>query len=626
MGLPHVMVDKPLFLDLSRYDRSGVDTETKGEGRNVIPVGCSIALPDGQKRYMRWGHELGGNNCSLPQFVQWAKRELSRPDLEYIFFNAPYDVRALGNVNVRVGGIPQDAGIVCFLLNEYEQSFSLDSLSKKYLRREKSGQPLYDKLAAQFGGKATRKVQAKNIWRGSGDWAEEYAEDDGDLTLQLFDARINEIWRLGLQQVYQLETMLIPVLDRMYRAGVKIDVVQARKVQGDMKRELAQLTTRWDTMTGGFGFGERSKLIPFLQQMGVQLPRTEKGQKKFEKTGIDAWGQYSVAKEVLAAIQHPIGDMIRRMRQLDHYEGTFIQNYLLENVDDFDFIFPQFHQVKRSWGEEDDETGTITGRFSSSGGLNAQNIPARDDVLAPLIRSMFIPMNEDSLWLKGDYQAIEYRLFAHYAGGNLRKSYQDNPLQDLHQWVADLMGVPRSQAKTINFAKIYGAGPDKMALTIGKSRADVEELLKIYDAKIPEASRLYYKTMNRASARGYVLSWLGRMLRFQSFGEVRKKYWKTYTALNKICQGGSADLTKTAMVEIDAVIDWETTKMHLTVHDELDFSIPRGAAGKKVAGEIKYLMEHCADPVYQFTVPIVAELKAGNDWGHTHDLEEAFAA
>lgn len=597
---------KPLFLDLARYDRFAVDTETKGEGRNVIPVGCSIMTPDGQKRYMRWGHEDGGNNCSLSEFLTWARREFARHDQEQIFFNAPYDIRALGNIGVKLGGIVQDAGVVCFLLNEYEQSFSLDSLSTKYLGRHKSGQPLYDALARQFGGPANRKNQAKNIWRGSGDLSEEYAEDDADLTLNLFDLKIPEITYQGLDEVYQLETMLIPVLDRMYNAGVKIDVAQAERVKSKMEEELAEVTSEWNQLSGGIGFGERSKLIPFLLGLGIDLPKTEKG-------------NYSVAKEVLVNLTHPVGKMIRSMRQLSHYSGTFIQSYLLDNVDDFDTIYPQFHQVKRSWGGDGDETGTITGRFSSSGGLNAQNIPARDDILAPLIRSMFIPMDEDSQWLKADYQAIEYRLFAHYAGGQLRQSYIDNPFQDLHQWVADLCKISRTRAKTVNFAKIYGAGPDKMALTIGCSREEVDEIIEIYDNAVPEASKLYFKAMNRGSTRGYIQTWTGRKLRFESFGNARKKYHKTYTALNKLCQGGSADLTKTAMVEVDQIIDWETTKMHLTVHDELDFSVPKGEAGIRITKQIKEVMEHCA----QFTVPIIAECKLGPDWGHAEGMKAA---
>lgn len=596
-----------VFLDLQRYDRFGIDTETKGRGRNTIPVGCSVATPDGQQRYMRWGHEAGGNNCTLQEFQRWAKGELQDPSQTAVFFNAPYDLRALSHINVTLRAIPEDAGIVCFLLNEFEEQFSLDALSQKYLHRGKTGDELYERLAQQFGGKPTRRQQAPNIWRGSGDWSATYACDDAALTLDLYELREPLLRGEGLREVYQLETMLIPVLNRMYHAGVRIDIERAQQIKAQLDDELKDVTVEWNQLSGGIGFGERSKLIPFLLGLGIDLPKTPKG-------------NYSVAKEVLLNLTHPVGQMIRRMRQLSHYSGTFIQNYLLDNADDLGYIYPEFHQVKRSYGEIDDETGTITGRFSSSGDLNAQNIPARDNELAPLIRSMFIPMDEDSVWLKSDYQAIEYRLFAHYAGGRLRQSYVDDPLQDLHQWCADLLGLTkrygakegRTKAKTVNFAKIYGAGVPKMALTLGVPLEEAQDLTDLYDRQIPEARKLYWKAMNRASVRGYVTTWLGRKLRFQAFGERHKRYWKTYSALNKICQGGSADLTKTAMVELDQVIDWKTTKMHLTVHDELDFSVPKGKAGDRITRDIKEVMEHCA----AFTVPIIAECKRGPNWGH----------
>jgi DNA polymerase-1 len=125
--------------------------------------------------------------------------------------------------------------------------------------------------------------------------------------------------------------------------------------------------------------------------------------------------------------------------------------------------------------------------------------------------------------------------------------------------------------------------------------------------------------MNRGSARGYITTWGGRKLRFESVGNTRKKYLGTFKALNKVCQGSSADLIKEAMIAVDQAIDWDTTKLHLTVHDELDLSIPRGDAGKKVMGRIKDAME-----TFDVTVPILAEFKVGENWGHGKDPEEFF--
>lgn len=616
------------FLDLSRYDEFALDTETKGQGRNVWPVGCGIYTPDGQKRYMRWGHEAGGNNCTLPEFQRWGKAELKDPQKLMICHAAPYDLRALANVNINVGCIVEDTGVLYALLNEYEPNFSLGGIAERYLGRKKSDESINLLGAARFGGKPTRKGQAGNYWRLSGDEVEEYGAGDPELTYLIYKLKRPEIDAQDLLEVYRLETMVIPVLHRMYQAGVRIDVDRAVTLRDQMKQEFHQVEREWNKYSGGIKFSERKRLIQYLMGLGIDLPFTKKGKLKYQAgDGSDDWSFHSADKAALGAINHPVGGLIQKMRQLSHYSDTFIQSYLLDNVDDLGFIFPNFHQVKRDYGNDDTQTGTITGRFSSSGGLNAQNIPARDEILAPLIRSMFIPRDDDSVWLKADYNSIEYRFFAHYAGGQLRKSYQDNPEQDLHEWVGHITGliekygmkVGRSRAKNVNFAKLYGAGIPKLALTIGCSEEETREIVAAYDARVPEARKLYHKAMNRAAVRGYITTWGGRRLHFQSVGEKKKKYLGTFKSLNKLCQGSSADLIKHAMVAVDQAIDWQNEVLHLTVHDELDLSIPKGSAGLRSARKIKEAMEN-----FELTVPILADIKVGPNWGHGKDLEEVY--
>ena len=231
------------------------------------------------------------------------------------------------------------------------------------------------------------------------------------------------------------------------------------------------------------------------------------------------------------------------------------------------------------------------------------------------ICGMFIPATDDHQWLKVDYSQIEYRFFAHFAGGNMRKAYNDNPLQDFHQFVMDLTELKRKAAKNVNFAKLYGAGVRKMAFTIGCSMEEAQDIIKVYDQKIPEAKKLIQLAMNRASVRGYIRTWGGRTLRFQRRGQ---GYDKTFTALNKLLQGSSADLTKKAMIAVDQHIDWDDSRMHLTVHDELDFSVLKGSAGVKKSKELKEVMES-----FELSVPIVAEAELGPDWGHTAPIKEA---
>jgi DNA polymerase I-like protein with 3'-5' exonuclease and polymerase domains len=294
------------------------------------------------------------------------------------------------------------------------------------------------------------------------------------------------------------------------------------------------------------------------------------------------------------------------MRQTSHYADTFIQSYLLDNLMPGDMIYPEFHPTRSAKG------GTITGRFSSAGTLNAQNIPARDEEWAPLIRGMFIPATDDHQWLKLDYSQIEYRFFAHYAGGNMRQAYVDDPTTDFHEFVMAVAGLERKPAKNLNFAKLYGAGAKKVAFMLGCSLEEAQEFIATYDRKIPEAKKLITLAMNRASVRGFIRTWGGRTLRFQRRGQ---GYDKTFTALNKLLQGSSADLTKQAMIAVDPVIDWDDSRMHLTVHDELDFSVLKGSSGTRKAKELKDVME-----TFELSVPIQAKAELGPDWGHTKDV------
>ena len=63
---------------------------------------------------------------------------------------------------------------------------------------------------------------------------------------------------------------------------------------------------------------------------------------------------------------------------------------------------------------DSDQGGTVTGRFSYSN-PNLQQIPARNAILGPMIRSsLFIP-EKDCQWGIFDYSQQEPRLVVHYA-------------------------------------------------------------------------------------------------------------------------------------------------------------------------------------------------------------------
>jgi DNA polymerase-1 len=86
---------------------------------------------------------------------------------------------------------------------------------------------------------------------------------------------------------------------------------------------------------------------------------------------------------------------------------------------------------------------------------------------------------------------------------------------------------------------------------------------------------------------------------------------KTYKALNAVIQGSAADQIKKAMVDCDKAGIWDALPLHLTVHDELDVSVPRTKEGQEAFREMVGLMEK-AIPL---KVPVKADWKIGSNWG-----------
>tara|TARA_Y100001963_G_scaffold140096_1_gene206717 strand:+ start:49 stop:894 length:846 start_codon:yes stop_codon:yes gene_type:complete len=275
-----------------------------------------------------------------------------------------------------------------------------------------------------------------------------------------------------------------------------------------------------------------------------------------------------------------------------------------------------------------DDGGTVTGRFSYSN-PNLQQIPARNDDIKKLIRSLFIP-EDGTQWGTFDYSQQEPRLVVHYAYSDgldvraIMSKYQEGKA-DFHTMVADIAQIPRPQAKTINLGLFYGMGKGKLMNELGIEKEEADEILSIYQNKVPFVKQLTYNVMDKSAARGEIKTLLGRKCRFpfyepREFG--KKGFYKTkeeaikaeghgnykragtYKALNKLIQGSAADQTKKAMVDLyeqDGIIP------HIQVHDELNISVEN----KGMALNIKNKMENCVE----LNVPSVVDYALAKNWG-----------
>ena len=99
---------------------------------------------------------------------------------------------------------------------------------------------------------------------------------------------------------------------------------------------------------------------------------------------------------------------------------------------------------------------------------------------------MFIP-EADCEWGSFDYASQEPRWLVHYCAtltGIDRHPQIDDVVNlykkgqaDFHQIVADIAGIPRKQAKTVNLGLMYGMGKGKLANILDLSMEEATTLL-----------------------------------------------------------------------------------------------------------------------------------------------------
>jgi len=550
-----------------------------------------------------------------------------------LWFNAMFDLRMLVNAGI-VGpelfpGI-EDAGTSAALLWEHENSYTLSRLCEKYLGESKDDSFLNEWCAAQFGGKADRS-QAANYWRAPGNIVEPYAIGDTELTLNLYDRNRKLITEQGLERIYAIETALIPIVVRMNLVGVRVDQTAAEKTKRGIGQQLVISRARWMEIADTAGFPmppddqwilpSTAQVAPVFDALGIPYGRT-KPSTRFPN------GQTSITKQTLENTDHEAGSVLLSIRENEKLEGTFVDTILTMGGEE-GIIHSEFHPLMVEY-VPGKKYGTVSGRFSAK--LVHQIPGERNPAVGELIRSLFIPYHPDAQWVKADYSQIEYRFLAHYAGGVVAEAYRADPTVDFHNMVRDLIGNPnlnRTKIKSVNFAELYGAGLAKGALLAGVSVDEWKAMKKQYHEKTGGViAKLNKQVQAAANRRGYIITWGGRRCRYFSAAEARAMGWKVhpheshvgvYKALNNLLQGSAGDLNKYAMVRIvqDGLVDWENVLLHLTVHDELDFTAPKGAAGEKFKTQLEEAMTQWseADGVPTPNVPIRVEIAAGPSWG-----------
>jgi len=627
--LPDLSMAPAIAIDCETYDPELLDHGpgwARGKGHLV---GVSVGVPGGHRWYYPLRHEVEPHdNWPAEPVMAWLGAMLGNPRQPKVGANLTYDVGWLRQEGVIVRGELFDVQFAEALLDERAE-VALETLAQKYLGEGKESSLLYRWCADFYGGPATGRQRA-NIYRAPPRLVGPYAESDADLPLRVAEKVYPLLVKENMWELFRMENDLIYLTIDMRFAGVSVDIPKAEQLRDSLAAREKAESERLKTLVGfHVDINAATSLAKAFDSAGLAYNRTAKGSPSF-------------TKDFLKEVKHPIADSIREIRKLAKLRGTFVESYVLNSHVDGK-VYGQFHLLRG------DEGGTRSGRFSSST-PNLQNLPSRDDELAPMVRGLFIPDQGHEKWRKYDYSQIEYRFLAHFAvngkhdtsADEIRKIFNDDPDTDYHELTRGLVLrqtgqlLDRKPIKNINFGLIYGMGVEALAGGLGLSVKKGRELFASYHKGAPFAKATMDYYMEEALTAGTITTILGRKSRFDMwepedwgrdtialpydlailrYGKIRRAY--THKALNRMLQGSAADLMKKAMWRCwkDGVFD-ATGTPRLTVHDELDFSDPGGR--DDAFREMKYILE-TAIPL---RIPVKADCDIGLDWGHVEELKD----
>jgi DNA polymerase-1 len=255
--------------------------------------------------------------------------------------------------------------------------------------------------------------------------------------------------------------------------------------------------------------------------------------------------------------------------------------------------------------------GAGTGRFTSQA-PNSQNFPKRGE-LADAIRKAF-RTSEDKILLGADLSQIEYRLLSHFCGGEMLQSYLDG--EDLHNRTAEIMNVPRDDAKTVNFCRIYGGSDQKVFSIIGRQDSTALGRLDGFLAANVDFDRGVEQCLRDRQPVPYVKTISGRKKVLYEPGSEARVFRQ---AKNAVVQGSAADVMKVGIVNAKKNFGDQWLKViHpvTTVHDELILEVHREAyqAGKDWIQDTLERSMTTMPESWGLTVPLVAEAKYGSTW------------
>ena len=587
-----------LIKELNKKSVIAVDTETSSlNPQEASLIGISISCSANIAFYIPLGHKnVKGLKKEL--VLKKIKVILEDPSIKKVGQNIKYDLIVLKNNGIQLNPI-DDTMLLSYTLDAGNNRHNMDTLSELHLGHKTI---TYKDLV----GTGKKQLNFSEIGLEA---ATEYAAEDADITLRLYEILSGRVTEEKLEKIYEIfEKPMITILSKLETNGIKVDDTYLKKLSKKFEVRLEKIEKDIYRVSGKkFNIGSPKQLgeIIYNDLKIAKLKKTKKG----------SLATSAKVLEDLALTGHKFPNLILEWRQVSKLKSTYT-DALQEHIS------KKTKRVHTSFLL----AATNTGRLASSD-PNLQNIPIKTSD-GKEIRKAFVA-DKNNVLISADYNQIEMRILADIADvKELKKAFSNN--QDIHALTASqVFNVPiskvtddfRRKAKAINFGIIYGITQYGLAKQISVSNQEALDFINSYFKKFPEIKNYMNETIKICRKQGYVTNIFGRRIHLRGINDKNfsVRSFQERAAINAPIQGSAADIIRLAMIKIDKILEEkQNAKMLLQIHDELIFECL-----KKDEISVKKIIKDAMVSVsssdhHMFSIPLEVSINSGNNWGEAH--------
>lgn len=523
-----------------------------------------------------------------PDFIKLAGDYLAAKSIEnmIVWQNGSFDVKFLWANGVVECENQFDTMIAAYLLTDRPIRLGLDSLASYYLglgswkEDFKSGAALEDPELLKL-----------------------YCLKDAEVTCQLASVLETKLHEEGKYEFFQQLMEARRMLTRAEYRGVKFDtdantalIARLNKVLVRQMRNLNKAGAEVAKLCplvkkGEFNWSSPKQVLWLLKHLGLRTinPLTKKESADITVLEMNKY-------------KHPLITSLMGMR------GTKKLISTLEGYNEALRVDGALHPGMNC-------TNTRTGRLSSSGDLNFQQVDKR-----PWVRNLF-RARPGHKFVIADLAQIEVRMAAHYSKDPiLVQTFKEN-LDFYGNIACQILGAncspnevkrkypeKRQVAKVIGLSVLYSIGCNKLASTIRNDGGirdfgpnDARKVIDDYFTKFAGLKTLQSNVHKAVDQKGHLVNLLGR--------KVDVSPDEAYmTAVNSLLQSSASDYLLFKAVEFMQTADNSTYLLGL-IHDEILIEVPEQRAEVE-AKRLKALLEQAPS----LRVPIIAEVVIGDTW------------